>query len=159
MACLRWKKVSRVETTYIVLHAGNVSDHEVFRAEPESGAGGRESASRCWTARTTVSLPQRALRTRCSSFVAISRGLCLHHARLLSLYRFHDQPSLNRFSFLSLFSFYPLNMSSWSSAYPPPPPRGRSRSRSPYRGGGYPPRSSYPEGSYPQDPYRADWEA
>ncbi|OJT13375.1 Serrate RNA effector molecule -like protein [Trametes pubescens] len=50
-------------------------------------------------------------------------------------------------------------MSSWSSAYPPPPPRGRSRSRSPYRGGGYPPRSSYPEGSYPQDPYRADWEA
>ncbi|KAH9850035.1 hypothetical protein C2E23DRAFT_837171 [Lenzites betulinus] len=49
-------------------------------------------------------------------------------------------------------------MSSWSSAYPPPPPRGRSRSRSPYRGG-YPPRSSYPDAAYPQDPYRADWEA
>ncbi|KAI0356500.1 hypothetical protein OH77DRAFT_1423431 [Trametes cingulata] len=49
-------------------------------------------------------------------------------------------------------------MSSWSSAYPPPPPRGRSRSRSPYRAG-YPPRSSYPDPAYPQDPYRADWEA
>ncbi|RPD66715.1 hypothetical protein L226DRAFT_529121 [Lentinus tigrinus ALCF2SS1-7] len=52
-------------------------------------------------------------------------------------------------------------MSSWNSAYPPPPPpppRGRSRSRSPYRGS-LPPRSSYPEGGYPQDPYRADWDA
>ncbi|KAI0771991.1 hypothetical protein BD413DRAFT_604124 [Trametes elegans] len=48
-------------------------------------------------------------------------------------------------------------MSSWSSAYPPPPPRGRSRSRSPYRGG-YPPRASYPDAAYPQDPYRADWD-
>jgi len=52
-------------------------------------------------------------------------------------------------------------MSSWSgSAYPPPPPppRGRSRSRSPYRGA-YPARPAYPEPGYPQDPYRADWEA
>ncbi|RDX53607.1 hypothetical protein OH76DRAFT_1398727 [Lentinus brumalis] len=52
-------------------------------------------------------------------------------------------------------------MSSWNSAYPAPPPpapRGRSRSRSPYRGS-VPPRSSYPEGGYPQDPYRADWDA
>ena len=50
-------------------------------------------------------------------------------------------------------------MSSWTSAYPPPPPpRGRSRSRSPYRGDAYPPRPPYPD-QYPQDPYRADWEA
>ncbi|KAI0723048.1 hypothetical protein C8Q76DRAFT_614816 [Earliella scabrosa] len=49
-------------------------------------------------------------------------------------------------------------MSSWNASYPPPPPRGRSRSRSPYRGS-YPPRSSYPDQAYPQDPYRADWEA
>ncbi|OCH86215.1 hypothetical protein OBBRIDRAFT_783552 [Obba rivulosa] len=50
-------------------------------------------------------------------------------------------------------------MSSWSgSAYPPPPPRGRSRSRSPYRGP-YPPRPGYPDPAYPQDPYRADWDA
>ncbi|KAI0677002.1 hypothetical protein C8Q78DRAFT_960315 [Trametes maxima] len=48
-------------------------------------------------------------------------------------------------------------MSSWSGAYPPPP-RGRSRSRSPYRGA-YPPRPSYPDAAYPQDPYRADWDA
>ncbi|EMD40601.1 hypothetical protein CERSUDRAFT_111186 [Gelatoporia subvermispora B] len=50
-------------------------------------------------------------------------------------------------------------MSSWSgSAYPPPPPRGRSRSRSPYRGA-YPPRPGYPDPTYPQEPYRADWDA
>ncbi|KAI0751499.1 hypothetical protein C8Q80DRAFT_579948 [Daedaleopsis nitida] len=52
-------------------------------------------------------------------------------------------------------------MSSWNSAYPPPPPpppRARSRSRSPYRGS-YPPRSSYPDPAYPQEQYRADWEA
>ena len=52
-------------------------------------------------------------------------------------------------------------MSSWGSTYPPPPPapRGRSRSRSPHRGGPYPPRSSYPDPAFPQEPYRADWEA
>lgn len=50
-------------------------------------------------------------------------------------------------------------MSSWSgSAYPPP--RGRSRSRSPYRGASYASqRPPHPEAPYPQDSYRADWDA
>lgn len=66
---------------------------------------------------------------------------------------------LNCFSFPSLFSSHPLNMSSWNSAYPhPPPTRGRSRSRSPFRGDSYPSRPPYPD-QYPQDPYRTDWEA
>ncbi|KAI0773972.1 hypothetical protein C8Q74DRAFT_1368496 [Fomes fomentarius] len=48
---------------------------------------------------------------------------------------------------------------SWNPpAYPPPPSRGRSRSRSPFRGS-YPPRASYPDSAYPQDQYRADWDA